>query len=396
MNNTKEQISRPVSNAHHDVPLPKASLIIWIISVGLLALIAWAYFFKVEEVSTGTGKVIASSKEQVIQSLDGGILTKLAVKEGDIVEKGQILAQLDPTRFESNLGESESLLLSAQATAARLRAEVNGTTLNFPDTVKKYPSLVDEETRLYHSRRANLAEATTGLQKALQLVEQELAMTEPLVAKGAASEVEVLRLKRQANELRNQMSDIKNRYYVDAREQLSKANTDIEQQQQIIKGRSDTLKRTVFYAPVRGIVKEIDVMTLGGVVPQNGKILTIVPLDEQLLIEARISPRDIAFIHPGQEALVKVTAYDYSIYGGLEGKVAIISPDTLRDEVKQDQFYYRVYIRTHSDKLTNKEGKSFAITPGMVATVDIRTGEKTIMEYLVKPFNKAQEALRER
>ena len=145
------------------------------------------------------------------------------------------------------------------------------------------------------------------------------------------------------------MNDIRNQYYVKSREELSKANTDIETQQQVVKGKTDTLSRAVFKSPVRGVVKEIDVMTIGGIVPQNGKLMTIVPLDEQLLIEARISPRDIAFIHPGQEALVKITAYDYSIYGGLKGKVTIISPDTLRDEVKQDQFYYGVYIRTDSD-----------------------------------------------
>ena len=189
---------------------------------------------------------------------------------------------------------------------------------------------------------------------------------------------------------------VRNQYYVQAREELSKANTDVETQQQVVLGKSDSLNRTIFKAPVRGVVKEIDVMTLGGVIPQNGKLMTIVPLDEQLLIEARISPRDIAFIHPGQEALVKITAYDYSIYGGLKGKVTVISPDTLRDEVKQDQFYYRVYIRTDTDKLYNKAGKAFAITPGMVSSVDIKTGSKTIIEYLLKPFNKAKEALRER
>ena len=178
--------------------------------------------------------------------------------------------------------------------------------------------------------------------------------------------------------------------------ELAKANTDIETQGQIVKGKSDSLSRTVFKSPVRGIVKEINVMTLGGVVAQNGKLMTLVPLDEKLPIEARISPRDIAFIHPGQEALVKVTAYDYSIYGGLKGKVTVISPDTIRDEVKQDQFYYRVYIQTNSDKLNNKAGQQFSITPGMVATVDIKTGQKSVLDYLIKPFNKAQEALRER
>jgi adhesin transport system membrane fusion protein len=396
MSENNQEIQRSNKVSYQEPPLPKASLIIWIICIGLLVILVWAWLFKLEEVSTGTGKVIPSSKEQVIQSLEGGIITKMNVREGQIVEQGQVLAQLDPTRLESNVGESESLLIASRATSARLRAEVNGTPLSFPPEVLRDPKLVREETALYQSRRDNLEQSLAGLKQSLQLIEEELAMTAPLVAKGAASEVEVIRLKSRANELRNQMNDVRNQYYVKSREELSKANTDVETQQQVVRGKSDTLSRTIFKSPVRGVVKEIDVMTLGGVVPQNGKLMTIVPLDEQLLVEARISPRDIAFIHPGQEALVKITAYDYSIFGGLKGKVTVISPDTLRDEVKQDQFYYRVYIRTDSDKLVNKAGKSFAITPGMVATVDIRTGEKTVLDYLVKPFNKAREALRER
>ncbi len=391
-----KELKRSSKVSFQEPPLPKSSVIIWIVGIGLLVLLIWAWLFSLEEVSTGTGKVIPSSKEQVVQSLEGGILTTLNVREGEIVERGQVLAQLDPTRFESNVGESESLLISSRATSARLRAEVSGTPLVFPEEVLKYPKLVKEETALYQSRRANLEESVAGLEQALVLVQQELEMTAPLVAKGAASEVEVLRLKREANDLRNQMNDIRNQYYVSARQELSKANTDVETQQQVVRGKSDTLSRTIFKSPVRGIVKEIDVMTLGGVIPQNGKLMTIVPLDEKLLVEARISPRDIAFIRPDQEALVKITAYDYSIYGGLNGKVAMISPDTIRDEVKQDQFYYRVYIRTESDKLNNNAGQEFNITPGMVATVDIRTGSKTVMDYLIKPFNKVKEALRER
>ena len=396
MNEQPQQTKRPAKASFHEPPLPKSSMVIWIIGLGLLVFFIWAALFKLEEVSTGTGKVIPSSKEQIIQSLEGGILTKLDVKEGDIVEKGTILAQLDPTRFASNVGESQSLLVSSLATSARLRAEVNGTALQFPEIVQKDSQLVREETQLYNTRRKNLEESISDLTTSLTLVQQELRMTEPLVAKGAASEVEVLRLKRQASDLQKQINDTRSQYYVKAREELSKANTDVETQGQIVKGKSDTLNRTVFRAPVRGVVKEIDVMTLGGVIPPNGKIMTIVPLDEQLLIEARISPRDIAFIRPNQQALVKITAYDYAIYGGLHGKVTVISPDTIRDEVKQDQFYYRVYIRTDSDKLRNKQGKTFAITPGMVATVDIRTGQKTVLDYLIKPFNKAREALRER
>ena len=396
MNEQPQQTKRPAKASFHEPPLPKSSMVIWIIGLGLLVFFIWAALFKLEEVSTGTGKVIPSSKEQIIQSLEGGILTKLDVKEGDIVEKGTILAQLDPTRFASNVGESQSLLVSSLATSARLRAEVNGTALQFPEIVQKDSQLVREETQLYNTRRKNLEESISDLTTSLTLVQQELRMTEPLVAKGAASEVEVLRLKRQASDLQKQINDTRSQYYVKAREELSKANTDVETQRQIVKGKSDTLNRTVFRAPVRGVVKEIDVMTLGGVIPPNGKIMTIVPLDEQLLIEARISPRDIAFIRPNQQALVKITAYDYAIYGGLHGKVTVISPDTIRDEVKQDQFYYRVYIRTDSDKLRNKQGKTFAITPGMVATVDIRTGQKTVLDYLIKPFNKAREALIER
>ena len=396
MSETQQAPKTVKSAPFSEPPLPRSSITIWIIAAGLISLLLWAWFFQLEEVSTGTGKVVPSSKEQVIQSLDGGILTKMNVREGDIVQKGQILAQLDPTRSAANAGESRSLFLSALATSTRLNAEVNGTALQFPESLKNYPDLIRQETELYNSRRENLDQSMAGLKQALQLVQQELKMTEPLVAKGAASEVEVLRLKREANDLQNKMNDVRNQYYVQAGTELSKANTDVQTQQQAVIGKTDSLDRTTFKAPTRGVVKEISVTTLGGVIPQNGKLMTIVPLDEQLLIEARISPRDIAFIRPGQEALVKITAYDYSIYGGLIGKVTVISPDTIRDEVKQDQFYYRVYIRTDSSKLYNKAGKAFSITPGMVATVDIKTGQKSVLDYLLKPFNKAKEALRER
>ncbi len=223
--------NRSMNVSYKEPALPRSSLVIWIVCIGLAIFLTWAWLFNLEEVSTGTGKVIPSSKEQTIQSLEGGILTKLNVQEGDIVQKGEILAQLDQTRFASNVGESKSLLTSAQATAARLRAEVNGTPLAFPAEVLKEPKLVKEETALYYSRRENLEQSLAGYQQALQLVQQELMMTEPLVAKGAASEVEVLRLKREANDLRNKMNDTRNQYYVKAREELSKANTDIETQQ---------------------------------------------------------------------------------------------------------------------------------------------------------------------
>ncbi len=381
---------------YSEPPLPKSSFVVWIICTCVAVLIAWAYFFQLEEVSNGTGKIIPSSKEQVISSLDGGILSELYVKEGDEVKKGQVIAELDRTRMQSNVGESESKLIALQAKRDRLQAEVANRELRFSSEVKKVSEIVQEETALFSSRRANLNESVSGLNKALSLVSSELSMTEPLVSKGAASQVEVLRLRREANDLGNQINDIRNRYYVESREELVGVNSEIESLLQVVKGKTDSLDRTQFKAPMDGIVKEIVVTTKGGVVPQNGKLMTIVPKGEKLLVEARISPKDIAFIRVGQEAMVKVTAYDYSIYGGLKGKVESISPDTLRDEIKQDQFYYRVYILTDSDSLKNKAMKKYAISSGMITTVDIKTGEKTVLDYLIKPFNKAKEALRER
>ena len=249
--------------------------------------------------------------------------------------------------------------------------------LVFPDELNKFPELIESETALYNTRRDGLNKATTGLTQGISLVNRELAMTQPLVKQGAASSVEVLRLQRQANELENKLSDVRTQYYVQAREELAKANAEVETQRSVIRGREDSLTRLNFTAP-------------------GGKLMTIVPLDEQLLIEAKISPRDVAFIHPGQKSLVKITAYDYSIYGGLPGEVAVISPDTVQDEVRRDVYYYRVYIRTFSNHLENKHKQQFPIFPGMVATVDIRTGKKSVLDYLLKPFNKAQEALRER
>ncbi|BEK74333.1 HlyD family type I secretion periplasmic adaptor subunit [Enterobacter asburiae] len=376
--------------------LPRSSLVAWSLFVLLAVFIAWASLFHLDEVTTGSGKVIPSSHEQVIQSLEGGIIHSLMVREGDIVERGQQLAQLDRTKTESSVLESESRLNAALATAARLKAEVNDMELAFPDELDDDVELVKQETALYQSRRESLEKGLAGLRQGAELVQRELSLTRPLVTQGAASKVEVLRLERQKNELENKITEMKNQYYVRAREELAKANAEIEAQRSVMKGREDSLTRLTFNAPVRGIVKDIDVTTVGGVIPPNGKLMSLVPLDDQMVVEAKISPRDVAFIHPGQKALVKITAYDYSIYGGLEGEVTMISPDTLQDEVKRDVYYYRVYIRTDSNHLTNKQGQEFPVFPGMIATVDIKTGSKTILDYLLKPLNKAKEALRER
>ena len=378
------------------MPAPAASWVVWSSVACLLALLVWANLFELDEVTTGPGRVVPSSREQVVQSLEGGIVARLHVREGDVVEAGQVLAHLDPTRVEATVEESASRMRAALATSARLQAEVNGTTLEFPEEVRQAPDLVRAETALYHSRRESLAESTSGLNRALALVNEEIRLTEPLAAKGAASGVEVLRLRRQANELQNKITDLRTQYLVSAREELALANAQVLEHQSVTRGRTDALMRSTIVSPVKGIVKNVEVTTVGGVIPPNGKLLEIVPLEDQLLIEARIAPRDVAFLHPGQRAVVKITAYDYHIYGGLEGEVTMISPDTIQDEVKPEVYYYRVFIRTNRDHLTNAAGATFGIFPGMVATADIHTGSKTIMSYLMKPLNRAREALRER
>lgn len=370
--------------------------VIWTCALMLACFLAWAAWFQVVEVSTGTGKVVPSSREQLIQSMEGGIIKELNVSEGTLVERGQVLAQLDAVKSESNVGESEAKHRAALASVNRLQAEVSEKPLTFDASLDKYPELRRAETDLFNARRRGLGETLTGIESSLKLVRSELAITENLAKIGASSRVEVLRLNRQRSELELKATEARSEYMVNAREDLAKANAEAQMLSAVIRGRSDSLSRLTLRSPVRGIVKDIEVSTIGGVVPPNGQLMQIVPLDEQLLIETRISPRDIAFIHPEQQAKVKITAYDYSIYGSLDGKVVTISPDTIQDEVKPEIFYYRVYIRTDSDVLRNKAGKSFAIVPGMIATVDIRTGEKTVLDYLIKPLNRAREALRER
>lgn len=379
-----------------EAEIVKSSRIIWAFVFLLVSLLTWSYFAKLVEVSTGTGKVVPTSREQVIQSLEGGIISELLVREGDIVEANQILAQLDLTKNEANVGESTARYRAALASIARLESEVNQTQLMFPDDLKAYPHLIETETRLYQVRKQGLDESIAGLRQSLGLVQQELNLTRELAKAGAASNVEVLKLQRQVSELQLKVTDRRSEYMVRAREELGKSKAEADSLESVIKGRTDSLSRLTLRSPVRGIVKDVTVTTRGGVIPPNGQLMEIVPLDDQLLIEARISPRDVAFIYPGQKAKVKITAYDYSVYGGLEGVVTLISPDTIQDEVKPEVFYYRVFIRTETDALMNAVGTLFPIVPGMIATVDIKTGEKTVFEYLMKPVNKAKEALRER
>ncbi len=379
-----------------DRAVRSSTRVLWIIAVVFVAGLCWAWLAELDEVASGSGKVVPTSREQVIQSLEGGIIAQMNVRQDMIVEPGQVLAQLDPTQAGSTVEESAAKYRAALAAAARLRAEVNETAIRFPDELKEFPELTATESRLYEARTRSLSSSIALIDEALELVRREVAIGESLIEVGAASNVEVLRLKRQRAELELRKADLRSQYIVDARQELAKAEEEIEALAPVVRGRSDTLNRLTVRSPVRGIVRNIEVSTVGGVVPPNGKIMDIIPLDDQLMVEGRIAPRDIAFIHPGQRATVKITAYDYAIYGGLDGEVSSISPDTIRDEMQPDVVYYRVYIRTRTDTLASPTGQRLPIVPGMVATVDIHTGQKTVLQYLLKPLNRGREAMRER
>lgn len=380
----------------NDARLKRSSRVVWIVGAGLLVFLVWAYFAQLAEVATGTGRVVPTTREQTIQSLDGGVLAKIMVKADDIVEPGQVIAQLDPTKSASEVEETSAQYRAALARVARLEAELGQTSLKFPEALDDFPDLRAAELRLYETRRRSLADSLSLVDRSLTLIRDEARIAESLLEVGAASNVEVIRLRRQVSELELKKSDIRSEYMVQSREELTQAREEMETLSPVVRGRSFSLESLTLRSPVRGIVKGVDVSTIGGVVPPGGQIMTIIPLNDQLLIEARIAPRDIAFIHPGQRATVKVTAYDYAIYGGLEGEVTTISPDTIQDEVDPQVYYYRVFVRTTTDALTDKTGKKFSIVPGMVATADIHTGQKSVLQYLLKPLNRAREALRER
>ncbi|MBV4476653.1 HlyD family type I secretion periplasmic adaptor subunit [Pseudomonas sp. B2M1-30] len=413
-------------------------LTIWAIIGFFVFLLLWANFAVIDEVTKGDGKAIPSSKIQKIQNLEGGIVSELYVKEGQIVEAGAPLVRLDDTRFASNVGETEADRLSMLLRVERLSAEVDDRPLNFPeDVLKAVPGQAKSEESLYISRRQQLHDEVGGLQEQLiqrqqelreftskqaqyrqqlGLQRQEINMSEPLVAQGAVSPVEVLRLKRAEVETRGQLDattlaipraesaikevqrkidETRGKFRSEALTQLNEARTDLNKAQATGKALEDRVSRTLVTSPVRGIVNKMLVNTIGGVIQPGSDLLEIVPLDDTLLVEAKIRPQDIAFLHPGQEATVKFTAYDYTIYGGLKAKLEQIGADTITDEDKKTT-YYVIKLRTERSHLGTDE-KPLLIIPGMVASVDIITGKKTVLSYLLKPIIRARaEALHER
>lgn len=374
---------------------------IGLLFVFLIVFVFWAYHSHVEEVTRGQGSVIPTSREQILQSLDPGTIKEMLVKEGDVVEKGQILLRLDDTRSSAILRESEAKVANLEAMSARLRAESYGTKIQFPDGISE--SLKHRERAAYVARRRAVDDAVAGLQTSKAMLDREISITSPMVVEGVMSEVELLRMRRQSSDLALQIDEKRNQYAADANNELVRVESELAQAKENMAMRADPVDRSLIRAPLRGIVKNIKINTVGGVVQAGQDIMEIVPLNDKLLVEAYIRPQDVAFVHPGLGAIVKVTAYDYALYGGLEGKVTLISPDTLRDKTRPselnlnpDEAYYRILVETNQNSLTDKNGKTMPIIPGMIASVDVKTGEKTIFQYLIKPITRMKQALQER
>jgi len=383
--------------AYHNPKIRRMRSVLWLIVMALIVFIVWAAYAPLDEVAIGEGKVTPSSKGQVIQSLEGGILAELFVREGDIVEQGQKLATLNPAQARASVEEALARIVALQARAARLQAEMaDAEEVKFPADLNADTDVVERERQLFFANRKAFKENIANLREQLRLAEEELEITKPLLKSGATNEVEVLRLKQQVAEYSSKLAATQSEYYVALKADFSTTMADLEPLLKVREGRADQLRRTVITSPTHGIVKDIQVTTIGGVVSGGGVLMEIVPLGDQLLIEVKLSPRDIAFIHPGQDANIKITAYDSAIYGSLSGKVERVSPDTIEDTIDRRIHYYRVYVLTDHAYLETKDGKQHPILPGMVATAEIKTGRNTVLNYLMKPLKRAGEALRER
>ncbi|QPF73760.1 HlyD family type I secretion periplasmic adaptor subunit [Roseateles sp. DAIF2] len=388
-----------VARAQVDEPLPRVTWVLYLLLAALVVALTWSSLAQVDQVTRSDGRIVPDGREQVIASMEIGILRELLVREGQQVEQGQELARLDPTRVESQQNESQIRRQALRATAARLSAEASGRALVFPpELIKGQPGLVSAETEAFEARRRVLDEAVAALNRSAGLVGREQRIAQDMAAKGLMSDVEVMRLNRQINDLQQQRNERVSRFRQEASSDLVKVQNELALLDEQMVVRQDALVRTVLKSPVKGLVKNIRANTVGGVITTGAPIMEIVPLGERVLIEARIKPADVGFIRVGQHATVKLSGYDYNLFGGLQGKVEYISPDALTEidgKPVSEGRVYRALVRAEHSTLRYK-GEALPVIPGMTAAVEIKTGERSVLSYVLRPLLKTQEALRER
>ena len=418
-------------------PRRSAHLLLLVIAAFFLVAFAWASHASLDEVTRAEGRVIPSSHIQVVQNLEGGIVEDILVREGEIVERGQVLLRINDVRAASELRETRKRYLALRGAQARLQAEVGGTAIELPaEVLDRAPEVAASEQALFEARQraleteleilksqaaqreqelAELEHSITQLERSARLASEELAITEPLAATRVVSRVNLLRLQREVSDLEGELEAarlaiprvrmaereagrrIEERrlsFRAEAQRELNAVQSEAAALEETLAAEADRVERTEVRSPVRGTINHLLVNTTGGVVQPGEDLVEIVPLEDTLLVEARVRPADIAFLSPGLPAVVKVTAYDYAIYGGLKGELEGISADTITD--KRDESFYRIRVRT-DDNALQKAGESLPIIPGMTVQVDILTGEKTVLDYLLKPILRVRDrALRER
>ncbi len=409
----------------------KLRIVLYFWVSAILLFIVWAKFAMIDEIARGDGEIIPSGKNQLIQNLEGGIVEDILVHEGEVVKKGQVLMKINNEKSKSSFSSNEIQANALEAKIIRLQAEAKGKSFKVDKkTYEKLSKFIENEKHLYEvnkkqlnssinalkerlaQKKQELSEAYSHLESlnsSLKLINDEVRMTRPMVAKGVRSRIDFLKLKREQNdikdkysatkksiprlksaikEVKSQIEEAKYKFQSEARVKLSKAISDLESLRANSTALEDQVSRTIVRSPMNGIVQNIFVNTIGGVVKPGEDIMEIVPSDETLLVEVKIKPKDIAFIYFGQKAIVKFTAYDFSIYGGLDGKVVLISPDTIKDE--KGNVFYTVRIKTEKNSL-GRNGEDLKIIPGMTVNVDIITGQKSVLDYILKPILKTKQ-----
>ncbi|KAA0912257.1 HlyD family efflux transporter periplasmic adaptor subunit [Aquicoccus porphyridii] len=369
--------------------LKAARQTVWVLCVAMVIGLIWAALAQISEITRGSGKVVPMQRMQVIQSLEGGILAKLLVNEGDIVEVGDVLVQLDGTRFRSAYLETEAEISTLTAEIARLEAEVQERDdIAFTDDADG--AAQRDEARLFQARRNKLEESVAALEAERAILKQQIDVTAPLVDSGSVSKVELYRLQQQSAALAGKIAGLTNSYVQDAYNDLVNKKARLVSLQQVLLQRRDQLERTSIRARVSGRVNNVEITTIGGVVQPGETIMEVTPLDDQLLIETKVPPRDVAFVTPGMPASVKITAYDFAVYGDLKGTVTQISENTVEEAGPTGpQAFYRVMVTTEKNYL-EAGGERYPIRPGMVSQVDIETGKRSVLSYLLRPLLRAQ------
>lgn len=363
--------------------------IIFLTALAVTGFTAWAGVAEIDQVSRAAGQVIPSGRIQILQSTDGGVIETINVREGDRVKKGQILVTLDRVRLSAAVDETRAKVASLKTAKARMEAELFSRPLIFPDDVKGYPLFMANQRQLFAKRRAAQTQDIAALNRMLALVRQELIMNQPLLEYGDVSRSEILRLERSVADIEGQIANRQNKYLQDLQTDYAKVVDELVTAEQALTQREAALNDTILEAPTDGIVKNVRLTTIGAVLRPSDEVLQIVPTGEELIVEAKVSPSDIAFVRIGQSASVKFDTYDSSIYGSADGKVIYISPDTLSEQKSNgEQIFYRVHIRVDTKSMNPRAGENIEIQPGMTSSIEILTGANTVLNYLLKPIIK--------